>query len=161
MKKLFLLVLAGVGMVWGQTPTPSPIPTITPATTFIAGGVSLLPTTVPHPTGWFAVVTEVSTSQQIYSISETDYTLVGHKFQTSARTGAAVFLRKIGTMSLYGLVDAGVATTGTNAGAAYAGGGVVVIPSGPIDVIIGVRELHTAVGGNTTLIEVGLGKRIK
>lgn len=151
-------------MLWGQaasTPPTSPVSTLTSATTFVAAGVTLLPQTQPHPTGWAVVATEVSTSAQIYSFSETDYSLVNGKFQTSARTGLATPLRKFGGMTLYGLGDAGMVTTGVNTGAAYAGGGVLVIPSGKFDVIVGIREVHTSINGNATLIEVGFGKKLK
>lgn len=165
--KLLLLVMLGLGVAWGQSATPpsstSPIPTITSATTFVAGGVSLLPQTSPKPTGWAVVATTISASQQIYSFSETDYAVVGGKVATSARTGLATFLRKWGTVSIYGLADAGIATTGSATGIAYAGGGFARIPFNTTgwDVIIGVRELHTTVGRNTTVIEVGVGKKIK
>ena len=141
------------------------IPTVTTASTFLAGGVTLLPGTTPKPTGWFAVATEVNKTQKLYSISETDYSLVtsGGKLslQTSARSGLATPLRAFGNVTVYGLVDAGIATTGVSTGGAYAGGGFALIPYKKFYIVVGARYLHAATSGSTALIELGVGKSTK
>lgn len=166
MKKLLLLLLLTAGIVFSQTKpdTSSAAPTVpttpTPAT-FFSGGLTVPSQGSPkNYSGWLAVVTPVVKSQRIYSISETDYTDVGGKITSSVRSGVATYLRSFGKVDLYGLGDAGVATNGSTSGAAYSGGGVVLIPTRWKSVygVVGVRFLKT--NTNTeTLLEVGIGKK--
>ena len=92
-----------------------------------------------------------------------DFTLVAGKVQSSVRTGIATPLRTIGTVTIYGLGDAGTSTTGSASGSAFAGGGIAIIPVGRkgLQAVAGVRILKTAVGGTQTLVEIGFGKAMK
>ena len=107
----------------------------------------------------------MSAPQHVYSISELDFTVVGNilkkqpvTVQTSARTGAAVWLRSFGQFNLFGLANAGVATTGTNSSGAFAGGGMLTFPTRwkALYGTIGIRILSSSVGGTQTLIESGI-----
>ena len=94
-----------------------------PGSAFYGVGIIGSATTQPKPSGFLVVATEISQSAQIWSFSETDAILVAnHKIQTSARTGLATPMRKFGAAQLFLLGDAGVASTGTNTGGAFAGG---------------------------------------
>lgn len=144
-----LLLLLFAGLASGQT--------------FYAAGLSLLPQSSPKPSGFAAAVIPVSTTQKVYSISEIDFTATRtasgvYSVQTSARTGAAVFMRAFGKLNLYGLGDAGAATTGTNSGGALAGGGIATWPTRWKGVYgaAGVRVLKTSIGGTQTLVEIGI-----
>ena len=132
---------------------------------FYGAGLSLYPQSSPKPTGWAAAMVTMSAPQRVYSISEIDFTAVGNilrgqpvSIQTSARTGAAVWLRAFGRVNLFGLANAGVATTGTNSSGAFAGGGMVTFPTRwkALYGTIGVRILSSATGGTQTLIETGI-----
>ena len=130
---------------------------------FYGAGLSLYPQTSPKPTGWAAAMVTMSAPQRVYSISEIDFTATRtasgvYSVQTSARTGAAVFMRAFGKLNLYGLGDAGAATTGTNSGGALAGGGIATWPTRWKGVYgaAGVRVLKTSIGGTQTLVEIGI-----
>lgn len=139
----------------------TPAPTQSESKTFYAAGATMLPQTRPQPTGWAIIATEINTNNKIYSFSETDYTMVKGNVISSARTGLATPLRSFGGITIYGLGDAGVATGGSVASAAYSGGGFVLIPVKQTgwNVIIGVRVLKTSIGGTQTYAELGIGKR--
>lgn len=136
---------------------------------FYAAGVSLLPQTSPKPTGWAAAIITANATQRLYSISEIDFTVVGDilhgrpaAVQTSARTGAAVWLRSFGQVDLYTLGDLGAATTGANSSGAGAIGAIVTFPtrSSTIHGAVGVRVLKTAIASQT-LVEIGIVWGIK
>jgi hypothetical protein len=130
---------------------------------FYGGGVSLLPQTSPKPTGWAAAVVTANAKQKLYSISETDFTVVraatgiGFTVQTSVRTGGALWLRQFGKANIYAVLDGGMATTGTNSSGAVASGGMVLFPTKwpRVQGLAGVRVLKTALGAAQTLIEFG------
>lgn len=154
-----LSLLIAATSLYGQS--TDKVASRTTNTTFYAAGVSALPQTKPEPTGWAVIATEINTKNQIYSFSETDYTLSNGKLVSSARTGLATPLRSFGAFTLYGLGDAGVATTGTSTGSAFAGGGFVLIPikKSGWDLLVGARVLKTMVGGSQAYMEVGIGRR--
>ena len=132
-------------------------------------GLSALPQSSPKPSGWAAYATCINTKAQLYSISELDYTAVPQPhgptiLQSSIRTGFATPLRTFGPVTLYALADAGTATVGVGASGAYAGGGVLVIPlPHPRDftILIGIRSLHTNMGGTQQFVEIGFGWGIR
>ena len=134
-----------------------------PGSAFYGVGIIGSATTQPKPSGFLVVATEISQSAQIWSFSETDAILVAnHKIQTSARTGLATPMRKFGAAQLFLLGDAGVASTGTNTGGAFAGGAILTIPFKSKYVVFpGFRYLHTSTGGSQLTIGVGIGIREK
>lgn len=134
-----------------------------PSSAFYGVGVTGFATTQPKESGFLVVATEISQSAQIWSLSETDAILLAnHKLQTSARTGLATPMRKFGAAELFLLGDAGVASSGTNTGGAYAGGAILTIPFKSKYVVFpGFRYLHTATGGSQLTIGIGIGIKEK
>lgn len=154
--KPFLLLLAALP-AFCQTPDATP-------TTFYAFGVSALTQSSPKPTGWVVVAHLIQKSAQLWSFSESDYTYakLTKQVQSSVRTGIATPLRKFGTVTVYGLGDGGVASTGTSAGFAVAGGLCAPIDLGRksgFQFVPGWRLLHTATGGTQNIVEFGIGWR--
>ena len=132
---------------------------------FYAAGISLLPQASPKPTGWAAAIITANAKQRIYSISEIDFTVVGDvlhgkpfSVQTSARTGAALWLRTFKSVDLYTLADAGAATNGVNSSGAGAIGGVATFPTrwSALKGAVGARVLKTALSGTQVLVELGI-----
>lgn len=148
MKRLIVGLLLCGGLAFGQT--------------FWGVCANAQPQTSPKPTGCAFSGVEISTTQQIYSFSETDITLVGQKLQTSVRTGGAIFLRKFGSAEVLTLIDGGVATTGVATTGAGAVGGMLIGPAGKhfpnFLVGIGVRYLKTG-ASSQTLVSVVLMHR--
>lgn len=127
---------------------------------FYAAGISLLPQSSPKPTGWAAAIVTVNANQKVYSISEVDFTVVKngalYNVQTAARTGIATWLRAFGPVNLYGLADAGAATSGTTSSGAFAGGGMLVFPiNKQIGGTVGARVLKTNLGSQV-IAEMGI-----
>ncbi len=162
--KLALLLVAALPLLAQE---PAAVAQPSGSSTFYAAGVSGLAQTSPKPTGWLVVATEVNKTADVWSLSETDYTYVSGKIQSSVRTGLATSV-SIGSMKLptgmklYGLADAGVATTGSASSGAYAGGFVAIIPVTKFAIkfnfVPSIRVIRTAAGGTQLVWGLGLGK---
>jgi hypothetical protein len=130
------------------------------AQSFYGAGMSALPQSSPKPSGWAVLAKSLDSKAQVYSFTETDYTYTPKEIQSSVRTGLATPLRTIGKVVIYGVGDAGVATTGSASGSAFAGGAVALIPlpKNSMMLVVGYRALKTALGDTQQLIEIGLGR---
>jgi hypothetical protein len=157
-KVLLPLFLLASSLGYAQTGAPAP------GGTFYGVFASGSTTTHPQPTGGAIVATQVSSSQGLWSFSETDFLLVNGQIQTSARTGLALHMRDFNDIELFGLLDGGVATNGVNAGSAFAGGGFLTGPLGKAGAWrweAGYRILKTTTGGVEHLVEIGILRKAK
>lgn len=134
------------------------------AQTFYGFAASALTSGHQQWTGSAVIATQLQKSQQIWSFSETDWIYAApagqstRRLVSSVRTGLATQLRCFGTACLYGLADAGASSNGTTSGAAYAGGGVLLIPiKNRLQLIFGARLIKSNVSNTQATISVGLG----
>jgi hypothetical protein len=159
--KLILLAAFSLPLL-AQSP-PAPTPANTPV--FYGLFAAAQPSTTPKPSGSAVLALMMNEKAKLYSFTCLDFVPTGkhpQSVQTSVSTGAATPLRTFGTVTIYGLGTAGVATgTGSSSGA-YSGGGLISIPIksklNGLLVLVGVRVLKTAAGGTQQQIEVGFGR---
>lgn len=152
---------------WGGAPFPAaPVTAPTPASpsVFYGLGVSAQPQSSPKPTGNAFLAILANEKARIYSFTAMDFapTLNNPRsIQTSISTGAATPLRSFGSVTLYGLGTAGVATGGGSSSGAFSGGGLLSIPihkGSAFKILLAVRVLKTAAGGTQQLIGLGFGR---
>lgn len=128
-------------------------------------GLSAFSSTRPHPSGWCAGALLANQKAQLWNVSELDFLPVrptsgGSLIQTSVEEGLATPLKQYGSVQIFGLAAAGMATTGANSGAAFSGGGVAIIPLNKHGWILipAIRVLKSAVGTTQALIQLGFGR---
>lgn len=129
----------------------------------VAAGVAANQGSTPNAFGVYGHL--ISTPNGTYLFNQ--YSLTSVKFkpfaaQTSVRTGVAQFLRKVGPVSLFGVVGAGAAMAGNNVGGAISGGGFATVPIGKTKWFgLGSAELlQTSIGGQSHEYGVAIGRRL-
>jgi hypothetical protein len=160
--KLFLLAFAAVCVLAQSSPSPAPAEANSPI--FYGLFASAQPSTQPKPCGSAVLAIMMNQKAKLYSFTSVDFTPTGKHpgtIQTSVSTGAATPLRSFGSVTLYGLGTAGVATGSGSSSGAYSGGGLLSFPvkkGSAYRYNIGVRVLKTAAGGTQQMIELGFGR---
>lgn len=152
MKTILLFLIAGSGLA--QTPASS-LPAV-----FTAAGISYNSQGSPKAGGWLSLAIRLTANGGgTYSYSTTDFIPKGKLLQSSVRTGVAQVIRQWKHFTTLGLLDGGIASTGTNTGAAGTVGGVLVWqkPQNNWGVVGCMRKLVTTTGASQTVIEVGVG----
>lgn len=140
-----------------QTATPAL------ATDFVAAGAAVNEGSTPNAWAAYAHLASESTGTYVFS----KYSVTSVKFkpfsaQTTVRTGVAQFVRKLGPVSVYGVLGAGASMAGSSIGGAFSGGGFAVYPIGKTQwAVIGSAEvLQTAIGGQTREYDLGIGRTL-
>ncbi len=137
-----------------------------PATTqlpdqFVAAGLAFNQYAAPNLNGWSSFAKAVKKDAGLYSF--TTYELSSARttpftLQTSVRTGLALALRSVGPVVIFGFGDAGMAASGTTLSGAFSGGGMAALPLGKGWVlVVPVRVVKSAVGGQQVIFELGAG----
>lgn len=135
------------------------------AQSFYAAGISGLPQSAPHVSGWALTATELtSKSMGIWSASGIDFNVAQGKVQTTAWTGLATPLRTVGPFTVYALGGVGGASTGTNSGYSLTGGAIVFWPHKTTKwyeyirpCLAGYSVQKTSVGGQANYAKIGWG----
>ena len=119
----------------------------------------------PQINGWASYAHLLTAKGPVYSFTSWDVTSAkspDHKFtpQTSTRTGLATVIRKIGPVTVIGLVDGGMAAASSNVSGAFSGGGVGIITLGKSswNIVVGAKFLTTPLGGKQAAYQFGFGK---
>jgi hypothetical protein len=160
MRKWLLLLLL-TGALVAQTVTLPTIKVPVLPEDFVAAGLAWNQYASPQINGWTTYARSIKASAGLYSFTTYDITSVKANpftIQTSARTGAALYLRSIGPIHIFGLGDVGMAASGQSIGSAFSGGGVVAVQLGKGWTVLGVaRVLKTALSDQQTIYGLGVG----
>lgn len=173
MKRIILSFLATAALL-AQTkaPVPAPVAAAAPAlpNNWYGAFASYNSTASPGIAAGFTEASLMSSTQQLYSYSTYDITLIkqpkgsaqAYTYQSSPRTGMAVILKSFGRLHIIGFGNIGVATTGSNASFASSGGGLALLELGKSkkwDLFGGFHVLNTgALGGTINVPEFGIGR---
>jgi len=152
MKKLILILLGIAGLASAQ---PAP-------TGFVAAGAGWNPYTTPQASGWFSYAYLINDKQELYWYTTEDITSASKRpftIQTSIRTGIATPLKKMGRLTVMGLVDiGGASSTITTSGAASAGSVGLFRMFKNVYAVAGFRILKiSSISGTPKLYQAGLG----
>jgi hypothetical protein len=151
--KAIVLFFAFVLATLAQTQAPK---------NFAAAGFGYNP--AASPDGWLAYATLLTDKGPIYNYSEITITSASvkagqFKAQTAITTGVATTVKTYGPLTIFGLANAGMATTGSTIGGAFAGGGVAVwkIKNSVWSIVIGAQVLKTT-ANTQVLASIGVGR---
>ena len=127
-----------------------------------AAGMAWNEAASPQLNGWATYARLIG--KGVYSLSTYDISPVKIEgstipsLQAQLRTGIAIYMRQFGRLSIYGLGDAGIATTGDTTGGSFGGGGLGIVTLGKgWCVFVPIRLMRNNVTGTQVVYELGVG----
>lgn len=166
--KLLALMLVCSALAFGQaSTTPSVDTTVTASllpSNFAAAGAMYTPSTSSKYTGWVTYAHLLDQKSGTYFFSTEDVIPVintkPYTIQTSARVGFGTLLKQFGQVRVWGIVDGGGASTGTQSGGAAGGRTCVTAPIKKVYSVLGCYGIikSNIVDGTPKVIEFGFGK---
>lgn len=167
LKRLLLLFVVLSALAFGQASTTPPAPTqqtvsILPQN-FAAAGAMYNPSGSTKYTGWTTYAHLLDQKSGTYFFGSEDVIPTKHPVgvQTSARVGIGTLMKQFGQVRLWGIVDGGGATTGTQSGGAASGRTCLTAPIGKTAYsVVGCYGviISNVVPGSPKVIELGFGK---
>lgn len=166
--KILVMIVVVSALAFGQASTTPPVDTTTTITAlpqnFAAAGGMYTPSAASKYTGWATYAHLLDQKSGTYFFTSEDVVPVTtskpYTIQTSARVGFGTLLKQFGQVRVWGIVDGGGASTGTQSGGAAGGRTCVTTP---------VKKAYSAIGcygviksnivaGTPKVIEFGFGK---
>lgn len=133
---------------------------------FVAGGAAYNESASPNVLGWGTFAKRIA--GPVFSFTTYDITPIMKDsglptLQYAARTGIAVRMYQFGeSLSVFGLGDAGISTTGQAVNGSFSGGGFGAIRLGKgWHTLLILRIIHDPVVGTRYIPEAGVGLEIK